>query len=75
MATAGPRPEAPVGHVAVVDAVEDLVPLAVYAITETASQDGKGGAGQRGHHRQDRGCQVLTDDQVGGIIEANVGVR
>ncbi|MHB8449246.1 MAG: hypothetical protein ACYDAQ_02085 [Mycobacteriales bacterium] len=52
--------------------VEDLVPLAVYAITETASQDGKvGGPVNVVTISEETGCQILTDDQVAGIIEAN----
>jgi len=52
--------------------ITDLVALAVYAITETASQDGKvGGPVNVVTISADAGCTVLTSDEVDAIIKTN----
>jgi len=52
--------------------ITDLVALAVYAITETASQDGKvGGPVNVVTISAEAGCTVLTSDEVDAIAETN----
>jgi len=53
--------------------IEELIPLAVYVITETASQDGKVGGPVNviTIEAGDRGCQRMTPDAVQKIQEAN----
>jgi predicted proteasome-type protease len=52
--------------------ITDLVALAVYAITETASQDGKvGGPVNVVTISADAGCRILTSHEVDKIIEIN----
>ncbi len=52
--------------------VEQLKALAVYVITETASQDGKvGGRVQMAVIRASEGCKELTVDEIGAIVTQN----
>lgn len=52
--------------------IADLLPLAAYIITETASQDGKvGGPIQIGTITPAEGVKVLTPDEIGQIVKSN----
>lgn len=52
--------------------IERLKALAAYAITETASQDGKvGGPVQMATISPAAGCRLLTPDEIGAIVEEN----
>ena len=52
--------------------VDELLPLAVYAVTETASQDGKvGGPVNVVTIRAVNGCEALSDEQVARVTEEN----
>lgn len=52
--------------------VGELLPLAVYAITETASQDGKvGGPVNVVTIRADNGCEALNEGQVDAVMQEN----
>lgn len=51
--------------------VQELVPLAAYTITETASQDGKVGGPVRVITVTPKGCLALTEAEVAGIVAQN----
>ncbi|MGB8706842.1 MAG: hypothetical protein WCD72_02675 [Dehalococcoidia bacterium] len=53
-------------------AQEELAPLAVYAISETASQDGKVGGPIRVVIVKPTGAKELTDVEVGSIVSSNL---
>jgi 20S proteasome alpha/beta subunit len=56
--------------------VEQLIPLAAYVITETASQDGKvGGRVQMATITPDAGCIELRQEEVDGIVAKNQAVN
>ncbi len=51
---------------------EELKALAAYVITETASQDGKvGGPAQMATMNRGGGCDILSPEQVEGIVRGN----
>jgi len=53
--------------------VKNLLPLASYVITETASQDGKvGGPVQMMKILPDAGCMTLDSEEINKIVESNV---
>jgi 20S proteasome alpha/beta subunit len=53
-------------------AVKNLLPLAAYVITETASQDGKvGGRVQMLKITPEEGCKILAAEEINSIIESN----
>jgi 20S proteasome alpha/beta subunit len=52
--------------------VDELTRLAVYTITETASQDGKvGGSVKVITIRPDEGCEELSPEQVEAVVQEN----
>ena len=53
--------------------VKNLLPLAAYVITETASQDGKvGGPVQMSTILPDAGCVTLSSEEINKIINSNI---
>lgn len=53
--------------------VKNLLPLAAYVITETASQDGKvGGPVQMSMILTDTGCVSLSSEEINKILESNI---
>jgi len=54
-------------------AVKNLLPLAAYVITETASQDGKvGGPVQMLKIMSEEGCKMLASEEINTIIASNI---
>jgi len=54
------------------ESVKNLLPLAAYVITETASQDGKvGGPVQLMQITSEEGCRILSSEEINSIIASN----
>ena len=54
------------------ESVKNLLPLAAYVITETASQDGKvGGPVQLMQITPEEGCRILSTEEINSIIASN----
>jgi 20S proteasome alpha/beta subunit len=54
------------------ESVKNLLPLAAYVITETASQDGKvGGPVQLMKIAPEEGCKILSTEEINSIIASN----
>jgi len=54
------------------ESVKNLLPLAAYVITETASQDGKvGGPVQLMQIMPEEGCKILSTEEINSIIASN----
>lgn len=54
------------------ESVKNLLPLAAYVITETASQDGKvGGPVQLMQITPEEGCKILSTEEINSIIASN----
>ena len=54
------------------ESVKNLLPLAAYVITETASQDGKvGGPVQMMQITSEEGCKILSSEEINSIIASN----
>jgi len=54
------------------ESVKNLLPLAAYVITETASQDGKvGGPVQLMQITSEEGCKILSSEEINSIIASN----
>jgi len=53
-------------------AIKNLLPLAAYVITETASQDGKvGGPVQMMTITPEKGCEILNSEEINTIVTSN----
>jgi 20S proteasome alpha/beta subunit len=54
------------------ESVKNLLPLAAYVITETASQDGKvGGPVQLMQITSEEGCKILSSEEINSIVASN----